>query len=354
MAHRITIKDIAKESGYSIGTVSRTLNNLPGVSAEARKAIQEVVSKYNFQLNPNARSLKHQSRPEILIMIRGQSNLLFAQILEIITLKVEEKGYDAMIYYLDEDENEVREVMKVTLIRSCQGILFLGSSRKNFRELFGNIHVPSLMVTNSALGLPFTNLSSVSTDDAKGARAAIEYLFELGHEQIGIIGGDLENSQAARTRIDGVRAAYKEKKIPFLADLQYEAERFSVDGGYKAMERLLKKNPDMSAVFVMSDIMAIGAMRAAADHGFNIPKDISFIGFDGLKLSDYAIPRLTTIVQDIQNIARRSVDILIETIEGRCVPVYEELPFSLQIKESTCSRKLQSRKARPESDMYSV
>lgn len=334
MAARITIKDIAKESGYSIGTVSRTLNHMPGVSAEARSAILDVVKKYNYQLNPNAKFLKQRTREGIAIMIRGRSNLLFAELVEKIQARVEEKGYDAIVYYIGEEENEVEEAIKACALRSPQGILFLGSTREYFRRAFDRIRIPCLMVTNSALGLPFSNLSSVSTDDGAAAQYAIEYLFSLGHEKIGILGGYLSDSQAAKSRYHGVQYAFYDRKKHFSYEEQYEAEYFSVEGGYRAMERLLEKMPDVTAVFVMADIMAIGAMRAARDHGLSIPEDISIIGFDGLELSAYTIPRLTTIAQDVEQIASRSVDILCQTIEELTPPVYEDLPFTLHPGES--------------------
>lgn len=331
---RITIKDIARESGYSIGTVSRTLNHTAGVSDEARAAILKVVEKYNFQLNQNAKFLKQRARDGIAILIRGAGNMLFADLVEKMQKQIENLGYDAIVYYIGEDENEVHEALQICTQRSLQGIMFLGSTREHFRRDFGQIKIPCLMVTNSALGLPYKNLSSVTTNDAGGAQYAIEYLFSLNHEKIGVLGGHLSDSQAAKSRYQGVQYAYFNRGLSFSGKDQYVSEYFTIEGGYRAMVKLLEKMPDATAVFVMSDVMAIGAMRAAADRGYKIPEDISFIGYDGLNISEYTIPRLTTIKQDTTYMADRCVKLLTQTIEELCPPVYEEISFTLKEGES--------------------
>ncbi|MCF0245437.1 MAG: LacI family DNA-binding transcriptional regulator [Ileibacterium sp.] len=331
---RITIKDIARESGYSIGTVSRALNRTAGVSEEAREAIFNVVAKYNFQLNPNAKFLKQRAKEGIAILIRGTENMLFSDLTEKIQKKIESLGYDAIVYYIGEEENEVQEAIHICTQRSLLGIMFLGSTRENFRRYFRNIRIPSLLVTNSAVGLPYPNLSSVTTNDAQGAQFAIEYLFSLNHTHIGVLGGRLEDSQAAKSRYQGIQYAYYNRGKNFDFSSQYETEYFTIEGGYSAMNRLLDKFPEATAVFVMSDVMAIGAMRAAADRGLRIPEDLSIIGFDGLKIADYIIPRLTTIKQDTTAIAERSVSILTGTIEEQKPAAYEEIAFSLVEGES--------------------
>lgn len=331
---RITIKDIARESGYSIGTVSRALNNIPGVSEQAREVILKVVEKHNFKLNPNAKYLKQKTKEGIAIFIRGLENVLFADLLERIQAEAEKAGYETSVHYLGEDEDVVAAAVNLLTQRSMQGILFLGSARENFRHGFDKIRIPSLMVTNSATGLPYNNLSSVSTNDAEAAQFAVEYLFSLGHENIGVLGGWLDRSQPAKSRYQGVQYAYFNRGLRFDPTAQYEADYFSMEGGYRSMERLLKKNPDVSAIFCMSDVMAMGAMRAAADHGMHVPEDLSVIGFDGVLMTQYTIPRLTTIQQDTDAMSKRTVEILLDMIENGAGSVNEEIPFALKAGES--------------------
>ena len=185
----MTIKDIAKESGYAVGTVSRVLNNHPDVSEKARETILAVVEKHHFRLNNNAKHLKQQASKGIAIIVKGSQNMLFASIVEQLQGLIEEKDFVSFIYYIGEEENEVEQAESVCLERHPKGIFFLGSNLEFFRERFARLDVPCVLVTNSAAKLSFSNLSSVSTDDAAAAEAAVEYLIRLGHERIGVLGG---------------------------------------------------------------------------------------------------------------------------------------------------------------------
>ena len=130
----MTIKDIARESGYAIGTVSRVLNNQPGVSEEARRSVMEVVEKYHFKLNNNAKLLKQQYNHGIAIIVKGTKNMLFAALVETLQKIITESGYACLLYYIGEDEHEVEQALQVCRDRQPMGILFLGSNKENFKE----------------------------------------------------------------------------------------------------------------------------------------------------------------------------------------------------------------------------
>ena len=180
----MTIKDIARESGYAVGTVSRVLNNRPDVSEQARRRVMEVVEKYHFRLNSNAKHLKQQVSSGIVILVKGSQNMLFAAIVERLQQQIEEKDYACLIYYISEQDNEVEQACQICRERHPSGILFLGSDLELFRERFSQIAVPCVLVTNSASELGFANLSSVSTDDEAAAVAAVDHLIALGHRRI--------------------------------------------------------------------------------------------------------------------------------------------------------------------------
>lgn len=330
----MTIKDIARESGYAVGTVSRVLNNHPEVSDKARARIMEVVEKHHFKLNNNAKHLKQQASNGIAIIVKGNQNMLFASIVEQMQGMIREKGYACLMYYIGEMEDELEQALQVIVERRPMGILFLGSNLSYFKERFDRVHIPCVLVTNSAESLGFSNLSSVSTDDSEAAFAAVDHLIGLGHERIGILGGQLEKSRAAITRYIGCRNAFDAHGILFEMEKQYEPALFSISQGYEAMERLMDKNPDLTAVFAMSDTMALGAIRAIRDRGLSVPEDISVVGFDGIELGNYVTPKLTTIRQDREKIAARSVAILLSNLEGDQPAVHELVPFSVIKGES--------------------
>lgn len=331
----MTIKDIAKESGYAVGTVSRVLNNHPDVSETARAKILAVVEKHHFRLNSNAKHLKQQASNGIAVLVKGSQNMLFAAIVEQLQGMIREKGYACLIFYIREDENEVEQAVQVCRERRPMGILFLGSNLDYFSQGFHGVTVPCVLVTNSAKTLDFPNLSSVSTDDAAAAEAAVSYLIGLGHEKIGVLGGYRKLSRPAYTRYMGCKKAFSEHGIPFLQEEQYEEAFFAMPEGYEAMKRLLEKQPGLTAVFAMSDVMAVGAVRAILDQGLSVPEDVSVMGFDGIDLGSYLTPRLTTVRQNGELIASRSLEILLQNIGEETGAVYELVPFEIVVGEST-------------------
>ena len=330
----MTIKDIAKESGYAVGTVSRVLNNHPDVSEKARKTIMAVVEKHHFKLNSNAKHLKQQASSGIAIIVKGSQNMLFASIVERLQRLLSEKKYASFIYYIGEEENEVEQAERVCLERHPLGILFLGSDLEFFKERFDRLEIPCVLVTNSAAELGFDNLSSVSTDDEAGAQAAVEHLLKLGHRNIGILGGYMEKSHAAHTRYKGCEKAFAEQGIKLEPGRQYRSAFFSMEDGYHAMEQLFEQMPDLTAVFAMADVLAVGAIRAIRDRGLRVPEDVSVMGFDGIELGNYLSPRLTTVRQARERIADRSLEILLSDIAGERPAVHELLPFDIVEGES--------------------
>lgn len=330
----VTIKDIARESGYSVSTVSRVLNNRRDVSPKAKEIIEQIVAEHNFIPNNNAKHLKQTSSKSIAILVKGTSNMLFADIVEEIQRMIEKTKYSVFVSYIDEFEDEVQFAVQLCWERKPLGMLFLGGNPDNFKENFGNLQVPAVLVTNQGDKLELENLSSVATDDEQAAECAIDYLVENGHTNIGIISGSLQHSDTSRQRYEGCRSSFKKHGILFDEEKNLAKGRYSFESSYQAMKELLEKNDSLTAVFAMSDVMAIGAIRALRDCGKNVPKDISVIGFDGIPLAEYYNPKLTTIKQQNDMLARRSVDILFGMVELNRPAVHEIVPFQLLEGES--------------------
>lgn len=334
----MTIKDIARLSGYAVGTVSRVLNGSPNVSEAARERVLAVVEEHHFKLNNNAKHLKQHHSSGVAIIIKGSQNMLFAAIVEHIQALVRDSGHLSVVYYLDEADDELEQALQACRERRPLGILFLGSNLELFRDRFRQIGVPCVLVTNSASELGFDNLSSVSTDDNEAAFLAVSRLMDLGHRRIGILGGCMESSNAAYTRFLGVQRAFAHRGMALDLACQYETTRFAMSAGYEAMGRLLDKLPGLTAVFAMSDVQAVGAIRALHDRGLRVPEDISVVGFDGIELGAYVVPRLSTVRQDARQLARRGVDILLQQIRTGGPPVHELIPYEFVTGESVGER----------------
>ena len=338
----VTIKDIAEEAGVAVSTVSRVINCHPDVSLATQKKVQAVIDRRNFVPNSNAKQLKQQNSTIISIFVKGRFNFLFHPILEKIQHLIESEGYTGVVNYLDEETNEVSESYKVCNEKKSLGIMYLGGNPKNFKNDFSKIAIPAILVTASAKEFDFKNLSSVTSDDYNAARSALSYLIQRGHEKIGIIGGKYEMSNISEIRLRGAVEEIEKNGIAFDEAYQYEMASYSLEGAYKAALRLMDKSPDLTAIFAMSDVMAIGAMRAIADRGLKVPEDISIIGFDGIDLSNYYNPKLTTIRQLQDRLAKNSVDILLRQIEKNDKPLHKVLSYELlagdSVKDITSSK----------------
>lgn len=330
----VTIKDIARESGYSVSTVSRVLNNRNDVSPDARKKIEEVVAKFNFVPNNNAKHLKQNNSKAIGVLVKGISNMLFASVVEEIQRMIEKTEYTLVVSYLDEDADEVEQAILLCRERKPLGLLFLGGNLEYFHREFSGVDVPCVLVTNRANEMHFENLSSVATDDIAAARCAVDQLFVAGHRRIGILGGDFDKSYTSHQRFLGCEQSFSEHGAVLDVEHCYEKARFSFGSACRAMKRLIGKFPDVTAVFAMSDVMAIGAIRALRDLGYRVPEDVSVIGFDGTSLAEYYNPKLATIKQQHQTLANRSIEILFGQIELKKEPIHEIVPFEFVNGES--------------------
>lgn len=344
----MTIKDLARETGYSVGTISRVLNNHPSVSEKARREIQQAIDRSGFARNENARILKQRHREGILVLVKGRKNELFALILEQLQEIFSQTTYTLIIDYFDEGENEVRKAIRLCAEKKPQGLIFLGGDRANFVADFGHITIPCVLATGNAAGLPFPNLSSVTTDDVAAADSAVSYLIAQGHREIGVIGGDPNVSDTSHQRYAGCLRAMERSGVA--GPVAREQGLYSYEDGYLCMQRMLRAGKRPTAVFAMSDVQAIGAIRALCEAGLHVPQDVSVCGFDGLNISRYILPRLTTICQSTEDLAARSAALLMEQIESHRAARCETVPYRLLCCESVAP----PRRSAAETHHYSI
>lgn len=326
-----TIKDIAKLSGYGIGTVSRVINHQPGVSDKARKKVEQIIKEQNYEPNTNARILKQNISSAIAIVIKGYDNVFFAKVLQSVQLTLQAYNEEAIVCFLDENANEVESAIQLSSSKKPKGFIFLGGNLEYFKEGFDKVKVPSVLLTNTAKDLHFDNLSSFTSDDSKAGRYGVSYLISGGHSEIGVIGGSLskEGSQVGYRRMQGIMQELKETSIAFDPKRQYVGSRYNLQGGYDAAKQLLKQNPNTTAIFALSDMVAMGAIRALNDLGKNVPNDVSVLGYDGIEFTKYMNPRLTTISQDIDLLVKKGVEDLLQRLDHEQQPVHELIPFKM-------------------------
>lgn len=220
--------------------------------------------------------------------------------------------------------------------RKPLGFIFLGGNTCSFEARFSAIAVPSVLATTLADHLNFGNLSSVGIDDTAAGRRAARFLLSRGHRRIAVIGGNRAVSSISDQRYQGFLQGFADEGLSHDEAL-YQKANYNLGSGYRAMNKLLARDAGFTAVFCMSDIMAVGAMRALTDAGLRVPQDISVLGFDGIELGQYVVPRLATVSQPQQEIADQSVALLLGQIEKAAPPQTRVVSTGLLEGESVAS-----------------
>ncbi|MDR3590192.1 MAG: LacI family DNA-binding transcriptional regulator [Negativicutes bacterium] len=326
------IQEIAKMAGVSKTTVSRVINNKPDVKPETRNKIAELIRKYDFQPNASATAIAHKRAINTIgLIIPYDANYIFgnpfnAEIMRGVALETNAAGYHLLLcHFAKEDYVAAFKQKKVA------GFILIspGKDHKGIVTRIREIDAP-FVSTSRVPYLP--DIHFVEVDNFYGASLAVEHLIQLGHRRIGIIKGhDLLTSSS--DRFAGYCATLKKYDIPYDARLVQDGYA-SIDSGYKAMSNLLV-NSDLSAVFVSSDLMAIGAIGAVSQTGRRVPDDISVVGFDNIPLAGSLNPPLTTVDQQACLKGRLAAEMLIDIIEGRGIHSPPNIEVSLIVRNST-------------------
>ncbi len=334
-----TIKEIAKLAGVSPATVSRVLNDRPDVNKETKAAVLKVIEEMHYTPNANAKNLKSIASNTICIIVKGIGNPFLLSLLETMQGHIEAQGYLPHIHYIDERDDEVDAARQLMVEKKPLGFLFLGGSVANHREELKRLFAPAVFVATSAREAELSHVSSVTVDDRQSAKEAMDELLFRGHRQVMVLGGSLLAPDVIGNRHQGAIDSFLAKGLTFDERYYFEC-MFSLESAYRATSRILDSGLPFTALFCMSDIMAIGAAKAIHDRGLKIPQDISVIGFDGIELSRFYTPSLASVRQPVTQLAEKSVKLLVENIKGRKAAEHLVLKGELLLGQSICSRYL--------------
>lgn len=315
----MTIKDIAKICGVSVSTVSRVLNHHPDVSEEVRQRVLNEVERCSYIPNNSARDLVRSRSDAIGVIVRGTGNLFFSKVLKTLSGEIERYGYTMVLHFIGTDADEIKAGAILEREKKLQGLLFLGGRYDYTPSGLSSIGVPFVCCsyTNCFGSLDEKEYSSVSIDDYQTAYRAVEELIHRGHREIAVVLPSRTDRSISELRYHGYMDALRAHGIEPDNDLIEESDGcFEMPETYEATCRLLKRTDDFTAMFLLSDTTAMAAMKALEDHGKRIPQDVSVIAIDGLNVSEYAIPTLTTMVQPAEEMARESVRILVNMLKN--------------------------------------
>jgi LacI family transcriptional regulator len=330
---KLTIRQIAKLAGVSRSSVSRVINNRTNVSPELREQVQSVIAETGYQPDPIARSLSNRRSQIIGLVIPLAIRSLFEdpffpRLMQGISQGCNFHNYMLSLFLFHSEEEERELHHRISRNPLLDGFIITATRT-------GDPLIPELLANK----IPFVvhgkhedpRVSFVEVDNETGAHTAVSHLVRGGRQRIALITGP-SNSLAAEDRKQGYLKALRERRVPVDESLITRGD-FTEISGYEAMQRLLPYQPD--AVFVASDTMALGAMRALREAGRKVPDGIAVVGFDDLPRATTAEPPLTTVRQPIQRAGALAVETLIDILEnGAEPPRHIILPTELVIRAS--------------------
>ena len=330
-----SIKEIAAETGVSITTVSKVLNNYSDVSENTKAKVREVAQRLGYTPNMAARNLA-LGRSNIIGLVLSDiretdsnGNIIFRILVGAKNLCTE-KDYELLIILTDVKKQYTKRLSQLCKERQISGVVVYGLKPGDpyFQEITES-ELPCIAIDIKMKG---NNLSTVTTDNTAAVKDVIALLSSKGHGHIGFING-LKDVAVSVDRENGYRTAMSELGLEVKEDYIKYADYYEDKACEKTLE-LIRENHEITAIFCASDLMAMGALRAVQSLKRKVPEDIAVVGFDGIQLSEYSNPKLTTVVQDFKGMGKAAADTLIKMLEGEKVEETYYVPYSFSVKES--------------------
>lgn len=314
----ITIKDIAKKVGVSPRSVSLALNKEGRLSAGTRELILKTAEEMHYRPNILAKGLVKQRTFLIGVVVPYLTTSFFPRILSGIEERCLEKHYDILLGNSSHPERSEKGIIQRMIDRQVDGIICCPDPKYyEFYEAIMSIGKPLVQIMTHVKGI---HALSVLVDDVRGGELATSHLIELGHRKIGFLSFGDTYYEEINLRREGYRKALLKKGIALDPDYFEESCDLSRKGGYEATNRLIRRNPDMTAVFCSTDTAALGAVECCINAGKKVPEDISIVGYDDLDLAAEQIRYpLTTVAQPKEGVGTIAFEMLYRLIEKQPV-----------------------------------
>ena len=311
----VTIRDVAREAGVSISTVSRVLNHREEVDPLTREKVDEVIDRLNYVRNANASNLKQRHTGFVAVILRGRRNLFLTDLAERIVALGRQKHMQFLLEFIDDQADEFLAARSLYLERNLQGIIFLGANLHEREAEISSLDLPCVFATVDASPIKSPKAASVAVDNFGAGKEAADILIGMGHKNIALVGYFGQPADSTGQRLYGVLESLREHGIGFDERL-FEDCDFTLEKARRCTAGLIDRNIPFTALIAMSDTVAMGAMKALHDKGMRVPEDVSVVGFDGIEQGRYCTPSLATICQPAEEIARITVNLIRDVTSG--------------------------------------
>lgn len=307
----LTSRDIARQAGVSQATVSRVLNNHPGITPETRARVLDVLSSSDYRPNELARSLITQRANAIGVVVDDITNPFYPELVDQLADLIYGKGYRLQLWKTSGDNAD--ELIRALQARMVDGMIFTAAKLLSpaVKELAERGY-PLVLVNRYTVD---NSVDRVIIDTAKGARLAAEHLLALGHEKFAIVAG-IDQTSTNRDMLRGFVERLNSAGVP-PSQTWVRSGNFTYRSGYEAGQELFAGGArPVTGVFAMSDASAIGVMNAASEHGLRVPEDLSVVGFDDIAMAEWPMIRLTTVAPVDRTLAGEAVRLVLDRIEN--------------------------------------
>ena len=332
-AHRsgnATLKDVALHAGLAVSTASRYLNGTLQLPPETRQRLQDAVMALNYQPNVLARNLQAGRSRTLGLVLPELSNPFFALLAEAASEAADRAGYTILLCVSGNDP--AREERHVRLLATGQldGLIYLGAHRRNEAlQMLGTDRFPVVVVDEEVSS---ETAGRLFVDNRRGGYLATEHLLHLGHRDIAFLGGD-PDLLTTQERLQGYRDALTERGVT-ASPARIRLGRYDSASGHQAATQWFSTEAP-SAIFAASDMLALGVMQAAREHGLHVPRDLSLVGFDDVPVAALLSPALSTVWQPVSELGQLGVEMLVAYLEeGRALST-RTLGVRLVVREST-------------------
>lgn len=345
----VTLKDIAREAGVSVATVSKVLRDEPEtfIGASTREKVAAAARRMGYRQNLHARSLR-TGKSELIGLMAFDVNIRVALLrLQAVDQAVRARGYRTAVWSASGQVDAEQRALDECQSHMADGLILVHpSAALAAAALQPLLEAGTPIVTLEPV--PGVALDCITVDRKHGTYLAVRHLLEVGHRRIALLHGD-QRYETDRGRTAGYLQAYAEAGLEVDRSLWVEAGA-GYRSGYETAKRLMARRAGQTAVFCNNDEIAIGAMRAFREAGLRVPEDLAVVGFDDLEVAEFAAVPLTTVSQPIAEQARMAVDRLFQRIEQpgeEFAPETRLLPPTLVIRESSGATLAGSREERP-------
>ncbi len=325
-----SIKDVARESGVSIATVSRVLNGIDVVNEETKRKVLDAIEKLDYRPNILARSLKTQKSSTIGIIIPDISNPVYPEIVRGAEDVASIYNYNIMLSNTDLDKEREKEAFNMLREKMVDGIIYMGNSLdEDLKETIKNINVPVVSIGTMDEG---NEIPSVGIDTYAASYDATSYLQRKGDRNIAYIGYEEHRSVENQKMFNGYRDAMEDNGT-FKEELVYFGA-LKAEDGYKGIDAILNKEK-IQGIFCSNDEIAMGAINALRENGIRVPEDVDVMGFDDISIASIYHPTLTTVARPLYDMGSVGMRILIKIINKLAVEeTYYLLPYNIVERKS--------------------